>query len=241
MAYHWLRSGSDHVVQFEGARTPFARVVKPGDSITLEANVVAPGQPGAYTLVWDVVHETRSWLSTEGVRPARTDVSVTGPPAQAVVTTMERLPTATAIPSRPELWSAAFRMAVEHPWLGVGPDNFRHAYGPYLGIDQWDRRLHANNMYLEVLAGAGLAGLVAMFWLVAESGVRLWRLAHQQAPEVNHVATLAALAAWAMIVGHGLVDSFLSFTTTYVTFAIGAGLALSPALADPIDADAHRV
>ena len=30
-----------------------------------------------------------------------------------------------------------------------------------------------------------------------------------------------------MIAGHGLVDSFLSFTTTYVIFALAAGLAFS--------------
>ena len=41
---------------------------------------------------------------------------------------------------------------------------------------------------------------------------------------------VAALAAWLVIAGHGLVDSFLSFTTTYVTFAVAAGLALSPGL-----------
>jgi hypothetical protein len=51
----------------------------------------------------------------------------------------------------------------------------------------------------------------------------------------------AALAAWLMVAGHGLVDSFLSFTTTYLTFALAAGLAFSPGVTGNLDGDAHRV
>ena len=67
MSYHWLRAGSEEVVQFDGARTAFPASSSPGrDGVTLAATL-SPGQPGAYTLVWDVVHEDRAWLSTEGV------------------------------------------------------------------------------------------------------------------------------------------------------------------------------
>jgi hypothetical protein len=45
---------------------------------------------------------------------------------------------------------------------------------------------------------------------------------------------------WVVIAGHGLVDSFLSFTTTYVTFAVAGGWAVSRGLAQGA-ADAHRV
>jgi O-antigen ligase len=119
-------------------------------------------------------------------------------------------------------------MAVDRPWLGVGPDNFRQNYGHYLAIADWDRRVHANNMYLDVLAGAGVAAALALVWLVAAAGRTLWRRARDI--EVAGAATGAALAVWVVIAGHGLVDSFLSFTSTYVTFAIAAGLALSPGL-----------
>jgi O-antigen ligase len=228
MSYHWVRTGSEEVVQFDGARTPFPAIVAPGRTVALEANVVSPGQPGNYTLVWDVVHERRAWFSTEGVPPARTTVVVSGEPVDTVTTTMPRLPTASVIPSRRSLWSAALQMTRERPWLGVGPDNFRQNYGRYLGITTWDQRVHANNMYLDVLAGAGVTGALVLVWLVAAAGWMMWRRARNT--EEAKAATVAALVAWVVIAGHGLVDSFLSFTTTYVTFAIAAGIAFSPGI-----------
>jgi hypothetical protein len=240
LSYHWLRGDSDAVVQFDGQRTPFPIAVMPGQTATLVADVIAPRQPGSYTLVWDVVHETRAWLSTEDVPPARTRARVTGAPSGPVTTTMHRLPTASARPARPALWSAAFGIVRAHPWLGIGPDNYRHAYGPYLGIERWDRRVHANNMYLEVLTGAGIAGLAAFVWLLSASGLSLWRRLRHASPSA-HTALAAALVAWLVIAGHGLVDSFLAFTTTYLTFAMAAGLAFSRALMEPWNADAHRV
>jgi hypothetical protein len=240
LGYHWLRGGTDEVVQFDGARTAFPEVIAPGRRVQLSADVFAPGQPGSYTLVWDVVHESRAWLSTEGVPPSRTHVTVTGPVVTTVETTMERLPAASVRPARPALWSAALQIASERPCLGIGPDNYRLAYGPYLGLAHWDRRVHANNMYLELLAGAGLIGFAAIVWLFAAAGWRLWQRAREAAP-ASHVAAVAELGAWLVVAGHGLVDSFLSFTTTYVSFAVAAGLAFSPGLVASTEVDAHRI
>lgn len=90
------------------------------------------------------------------------------------------------------------------------------------------------SMYPEILAGAGSVGFLALVALVAAAGAQLWSRA-QQARDEHHVATLAGLAVWTMVVGHGMVDSFLSFSTTYVTFAIAAGVAFSPGLIAPFD------
>ena len=227
MSYHWLRDGSAAVIQFEGDRTPFPAPVRPGMRLTLPVAVTAPAVPGTYTLAWDAVHETRAWLSTEGVPSALTTALVEGEATGVVVTRMSRLPGVTVRPARPALWRAALGVAADHPWLGVGPDNFRHVYGRYAGVTQWDTRVHANNMYLEMLTGAGVPGLLSFLWLIGAAG---WALGRRcwSAPRDRLVAATAALAAWMVVVGHGLVDSFLSFTTTYVTFAIAAGLAFSP-------------
>jgi O-antigen ligase len=93
-------------------------------------------------------------------------------------------------------------------------------------------------MYLEVLADAGAIGFIALLGLVAAAGAALWRRARHSATS-SHVAAVAALAAWVVVAGHGLVDSFLSFTTTYVSFAVAAGLAFSSGFG--VDVDAHRV
>lgn len=233
LSYHWVVAGSSRVVEFNGRRTGFVGSVEPGEHAVLKARVIAPGLPGWYELVWDVVHEHRTWLSTEGVRPARTIVHVDGPLARMSGDDMAELPPAASRPDRPTLWRAALAIAAAHPVLGVGPDNFRLTYGPYLGLETWDRRVHANNLYLEVLSGAGLVGLVALLWVIAAAGLALWRR-WRAAPPKRATALAAALAVWAAVAGHGLVDSFLSFTPTYVTFALAAGLAFSPALSEPL-------
>ena len=175
MSYHWLRADSEAVIQFDGERTPLreGRSARRYRQASRESRCTRRSRD--YVLVWDVVHETRAWLSTEGVAPARTMVNVAGAKSGTVVTRMSRLPIAPIRPARPELWGIALRMSAERPWLGFGPDNFRHAYGRYAGFDRWDPRVHANNMYLETLTGAGIIGLVALLWLVAASGSTLWR------------------------------------------------------------------
>jgi O-antigen ligase len=127
---------------------------------------------------------------------------------------------------RSVLWQAAFEIAREHPVLGIGPDNFRHTYGRRLGLAAWDERVHANNSYIEVLAGMGVIGVMAMAWLMfaaVRSGVRsLFDVSDARLPIV--AASFAACTAIAL---HALVDSFLTFTPTYVVFAIAAGLLFS--------------
>ncbi|MGE0811914.1 MAG: O-antigen ligase family protein [Vicinamibacterales bacterium] len=239
MSYHWLEAGTDLVVEFEGARTPFLEPVAPGRRTTLPVAVAAPGRPGRYVLAWDLVHEGRAWLSTEGVPSPRTSVEITGVAATtAPVATHGRLPGASHRLPRLTLWEAALRIARDHPLTGIGPDNFRQSYGAYLGFAAWDRRVHANNMYLEALTGAGAFGLAAVVWLVWAGLSHVWR-AWRRAPADALAAPM--LAAGVVIAGHGLVDSFLGFTPTYVVFAIAAGLACSPALDAPRLPHAHRV
>jgi O-antigen ligase len=124
---------------------------------------------------------------------------------------------------RSVLWSTAVQIAREHPLLGIGPDNFRHVYGRYLGLAAWDPRVHANNSYLEVLVGMGAAGLVALAWLLVAVARSLRPLiAHATADGFPIVA--AASAACVAIGAHAIADSFLTFTPTYAVFAIAAGL-----------------
>jgi len=88
-----------------------------------------------------------------------------------------------------------------------------------------------------VMTGAGLPGLAALLSLACVAGLALLRRCLRVAPE-RLMPAVAMLAAWVMVVGHGLVDSFLSFTTTYLTFAMVAGLAFSRAFV--VDASSSR-
>ena len=84
-----------------------------------------------------------------------------------------------------------------------------------------------------IAVGAGIMALVAAVGLV------LWRRV-QSASADARAGAAAALAVWTVIAGHGLVDSFLSFTTTYVTFALAGGWALSRGLVEGVR-HAHRI
>jgi hypothetical protein len=227
LSYHWLNVDTEDVVIFDGLRTPFAQPVEPGDGVTMKARVRAPGYPGSYVLVWDVVQEHRTWLSLEGVLPARSLVSVEGAAVGAPLPSRGRLPAGVMRMPRSVLWQTAFSIAVEHPLSGIGPDNFRHTYGRYLGLAAWDERVHANNSYVEVLAGMGAIGVGALLWLMVaatRAGGRVLRTAS----DARLPIVAAAAAACAAIATHALVDSFLTFTPTYTVFAVAAGLLFSP-------------
>jgi hypothetical protein len=223
LSYHWLTPSSEEVVIFDGLRTPFARPVEPGDRVTLTARVRAPNYPGEYTLMWDVVQEHRTWLSLEGVYPGRSSATIEGAPVGLPPQTKGRMPSSVMRMPRAVLWSTAMQIAREHPLLGIGPDNFRHVYGRYLGLAAWDARVHANNSYIEVLAGMGIAGIAALAWLIvaaARSARRQLAVAGAGTLPIVAASTAACLAIGA----HALVDSFLTFTPTYAVFAIAAGL-----------------
>jgi hypothetical protein len=226
LSYHWLNEGTEEVVIFDGLRTPFAQPVEPGDRVTLRARVRAPGYPGRYVLIWDVVQEHRTWLSLEGVYPGRSIASIEGPAVGAPLATHGRMPASVMRMPRAVLWKTAMQIAREHPWLGIGPDNFRHTYGRHLGLAAWDRRVHANNSYLEVLTGMGIAGTAAMALLVIRA-IGATRQALAAASDATLPVVAAAAAACIAIGMHALVDSFLTFTPTYVVFAIAAGLLFS--------------
>ena len=226
LSYHFLQADTEDVVIFDGLRTPFTQPVKPGDEVQVKARVRAPGYPGTYVLTWDVVQEHRTWLSLEGVYPGRTTVAVEGTPVGAPLASQGRMPAGVMRMPRSILWQAAFEIARERPLLGIGPDNFRHTYGRRLGLAAWDERVHANNSYIEVLAGMGVLGAAAMAWLMF-GALRFARRSLIEASDARLPIVAASFAACAAIVVHALVDSFLTFTPTYVVFAIAAGLLFS--------------
>lgn len=235
LSYHWVAPDSDEVVAWEGERTPFPSPVGPGQSVSLRAQVGGPGRPGQFRLMWDIEQEGRLWFSTEpDAVPVFSAGTVTGPvTSQTRGFGPRRIPRATVRPGRLVLWAAAFRMAAAHPWLGVGPDNYRLLYGQFSTLTFADPRVHSNNMYIEVLAGMGAAGLASLLWVGIGSARDAWRAAASSDAGAGVAAACAAVAV------HGLVDSFLSFTATYLL--IGVMLGLASAWARDGEGHAHRI
>jgi O-antigen ligase len=127
-------------------------------------------------------------------------------------------------------------MFAAHPWLGVGPDNFRLLYGGYAGLERADTRTHSNNMYLEVLAGGGLLAAAAFLWFMREAVAVFIAAGRGRRPE-----QLALVAAGLAIAFHAVVDSFIIFAPTYILFSLTLGLAAAVARGLEPAADAHRI
>jgi O-antigen ligase len=138
-------------------------------------------------------------------------------------------------PARTVFWSVALDMQRDHPWLGVGPDNFRWQFAAYSGIAADHLGIHAHNQYLEALADTGLVGLVAQVWLLGALVVTAWRQATLPRAAVVRdggvgeiawpwrAAVLAGLVVW---VSHAMLDDFERFWPSSVAFWLLCGLSL---------------
>ncbi len=239
LSYHWLRPDKQRVVIFNGARTRFPSPVAPGASVDIDADIWAPGEPGRYVLAWDVVQEGQLWFSTEpGSTTTLSTATVSGSPgsgSESEVGPAPRvIPPTVVRPGRLTLWLAAARMIAVHPVLGVGPDNFRLQYGPYARLARADAdpRTHSNNMYVEMMAGSGIAGGLAFLWLVWRAAATfaaplLKSAVARGAPDSYVTGALGIGAAGLAVLLHGTVDSFLGFTPTCILIALTFGLAIA--------------
>jgi O-antigen ligase len=151
------------------------------------------------------------------------------------------LPRRAVRPGRFQLWRAGARMLASHPFLGVGPDNFRLAYGDYAGIANADPRIHTNNMYLELVVGSGLLGAVALAWLLWRLGGCMTAAVRAAVESPARGAGLGVVAAAGAVLIHGLVDSFVSFTPTYILIALTLGLVVACTNEAEVKPYAHRI
>jgi hypothetical protein len=106
-------------------------------------------------------------------------------------------------------WSSALRMALDHPLLGVGLDQFGRLYPQYidpaLANTNEINTAHPHNLVLDIWLRMGLLGLAAFGLLLAH----LFRLLRPHLrPAGSAPLALGIAAALAAALAHGLVDSF---------------------------------
>lgn len=238
LSYHWLDASGTNILYFEGDRTALAADVAPGESQAVQAYVLPPNTPGDYVLGWDLLQDQVAWFSTRGVPLGHTAVTVMsgatpvtpGPAVTPVPVALLGQAQATNPVPRTMLWRAAFQMWQQYPLFGVGPDNFRYRWGDELGLLGWRDSasgsvLHSNNLYLEILATLGLAGLVVFTWLLGALLVNGWRTWRRWlgSPGTRLLWLLGLSAALLVFLVHGLFDYFLEFTPTYLLWWIVLG------------------
>jgi hypothetical protein len=218
ISFRWYDQERLERVLVNHPHTRVPRRVEPGESVTIRAVFRTPGEAGAYVLVWDMARRGDSWFSAVGDPPAVVDAHID--PENEIWYGAGSLrgrhrpenfvEFAGDIPvSRTDLWRAAAGIALEHPILGRGPDSFRLLHGERLGLARPNTEIRANNLYLELLAGSGLAGLAAFLLMMGTLG---WS------------RTAPAIALGVFLI-HGLVDTFLMTTPIYFAFWILLGVA----------------
>ena len=171
LGYRWLTADGTGVLNVSPGEVALTDDVAPGETIHLQTLVQVPALPaGTYRLDWGMLQRDVLKFYERGWANAETVVTVAAPAGAAALSLPAVLERDDAeapwVVGRLELWGAALRLIQTRPLLGVGPDNFRHLYGAQLGLETWDERVQANNLYLEVLADVGLLGLAAFLWVV---------------------------------------------------------------------------
>lgn len=118
---------------------------------------------------------------------------------------------------RLKLWEATLNMIRDHPWLGVGLDNFLYQYREVYVLPEAlaDRDLsHPHNIILDWWTRLGILGPVAIIWMLViffRDGVRLYRSLSSEAtigaqdPELA-LLVLGLMGGMVDTVAHGLLD-----------------------------------
>jgi O-antigen ligase len=136
------------------------------------------------------------------------------------------LPTAPAL-DRSQIWTLAVRMIKKLPLFGVGPQGVRMNFTAFAASDPATRASkpppHAHNLALEMLADWGMIGGVLFAALLA---VLWWPLVRRVVRgNVDSSWELAVIGAAAALLGHELVDFFLTKQAIFVIFWLLCGLA----------------
>ncbi|PKO22527.1 MAG: hypothetical protein CVU38_08845 [Chloroflexi bacterium HGW-Chloroflexi-1] len=127
---------------------------------------------------------------------------------------------------RLRLWQGAWRMALDHPWLGVGPDNFLYAYRTrYVLPSAWQELnlSHPHNIVLDLGTRLGLPGLLIGGWALLAGARRGWRW-FRTAGAPTWPLALGLLAGLAATVAHGLIDNSLFLVDLMAIFMLTLGL-----------------
>ena len=126
---------------------------------------------------------------------------------------------------RLQLWRSALQMGVDHPLLGVGPDNFLYAYrSGYMLPTAWQEPNlnHPHNLVLDWWTRLGIPGLLlGLAWL----GLGTWSVWRWLRSGPHRALALGVLAAIAAGLAHGLIDVSYALPDLMIVWVLLFGLA----------------
>jgi O-antigen ligase len=146
---------------------------------------------------------------------------------------------------RLRLWQSAITMLSEHPWLGVGPDNFLYAYRTrYILPDAWQEPnlSHPHNILLDFGTRLGVGSIALLVWLQ----VSFWRLSARVYDCVggglNRALILGLMGSMVATLVHGLVDNSVFLVDLALVFVMTLAVVANAADDEAaMSATSHRV
>ncbi|MBF0190022.1 MAG: O-antigen ligase family protein [Magnetococcales bacterium] len=128
-------------------------------------------------------------------------------------------------PARLKLWAAAWQMAVENPWLGIGPQHYAWYYPFKIAA-------HPHNLTMQILAEWGMPAFVA-FAVITVWGWRGWfRSSVEQVKEesvtspILHHTRIALTGSFVAGITHAQVCGLLVMPLSQVAGALVFGMML---------------
>jgi O-antigen ligase len=111
---------------------------------------------------------------------------------------------------RLQIWSSSLRMVADHPFFGVGLDNFLYRYrdGYMLPEAAEEPNIsHPHNWLLHFWLELGLLGVIAAVGLLLWAGRAAWTLVRTPESPVDLLVGAAAIGVFADTLVHGALDN----------------------------------
>jgi len=128
---------------------------------------------------------------------------------------------------RIQLWRSVISMIADHPWLGVGLDNFLYAYrGKYILPEAWQEPnlAHAHNIILDSLARLGVFGFGTTLWMLSAFFLSAYTTLKRLTNPDLRALTIGLIASMINCLAHGMVDTGYWFVDLAFVFMMTMGL-----------------
>jgi len=128
---------------------------------------------------------------------------------------------------RLKLWQASLNMIRDHPWLGVGLDNFLYQYRDHYVLPEAliERDLsHPHNFILDFWTRLGVPGVVAILWMGGAALGAGWRATRRLEDGDLQALALGLTGSLITTLAHGLLDNSYFLVDLAFVFTLTLGL-----------------
>jgi O-antigen ligase len=128
--------------------------------------------------------------------------------------------------SRLNLWASTLDMIRDHPWGGVGLDNFLYLYPRYIRPQAWGEPAlsHPHNILLHFWVTLGIGGVIILIWQQTVFWGVITR-ATQRSSAWERAMALALAASMVDFLAHGLIDQSYFLVDLAFVYMLTLGLA----------------